>query len=78
MALISGPRYPFDFFTSVAKTEFTTQDFLVESGDKKMLDQASLKKTATAMAVTAFLAAQCGVAMAQTIAAEDRSFRRCS
>jgi hypothetical protein len=44
MALISGPRYPFDFFTSVAKTEFTTQDFLVESGDKKMLDQASLKK----------------------------------
>jgi iron complex outermembrane receptor protein len=38
-----------------------------------MLDQASFRKTATAMAVAAFLTAQCGAAMSQTVTAEDRS-----
>jgi iron complex outermembrane receptor protein len=37
-----------------------------------MLDQASFKKTATATAVTAFLAIQCGVALAQMGPADDR------
>ncbi|NIA56959.1 TonB-dependent receptor [Massilia sp. TW-1] len=37
-----------------------------------MLDQASFKKTGTASAVAAFLAIQCGAALAQTAATDDR------